>query len=93
MSDLNIHEELIKRISSGFIDEQTSNKEEDKSFVYLEKNLLNLLLAYLLVEKPRKTDEEREGAFELKILAELEQIMEHNKKAFEELINLLKEQQ
>ena len=92
MSDLNIHEELIKRISSGFVDGQTSNKEEDKSFVYLEKNILNLLLAYLLVEKPRKTDEGREGAFELKILAELEQIMEHNKKAFEELISVLKEQ-
>ena len=92
MSDLNIHDELIKRIRSGFIDGRDSAQEEDKSFIYLEKNLLNLLLFYLLVEKPRRTDDDRDEAFDLKVLAELEHTMAHNEKEFEELISLLKQQ-
>lgn len=91
MTDKDIQEVLMKRLTNGFMKDQPELlKEDDRSFVFLEKGTLNLLLAYVLSGERRKTTEEGNGEFELKILAELDQTIENNKKEFEEIMELLK---
>lgn len=96
MSDKELKELLMKRISSGFMKDQPSDvneytKEDDNSFVFLEKSTLNLLLAYMLSGERNKTVEKGNEEFELEIIAELNQTIEINKKEFEEIIGVLKE--
>ncbi|MFJ7951063.1 hypothetical protein ACIQZG_05965 [Lysinibacillus sp. NPDC096418] len=91
MTDKDIQEVLMKRLTNGFMKDQPELlKEDDRSFVFLEKGTLNLLLAYVLSGERRKTTEEGNEEFELKILAELDQTIENNKKEFEEIMELLK---
>lgn len=96
MSDKELKEVLMKRISNGFMKDQPSDvneyiKKDDNSFVFLEKSTLNLLLAYMLSGERNKTAEGGNEEFELKVIAELDRTIEINKKEFEEIIGVLKE--
>ena len=95
MSEENFHEELINRVISGFIKEQTAEvsgrNQEDRSFVYLEKETLNRVLRYLLLKSPSKTLEQKSESSDPDWLVQLEQMRLDNQKDFEEFINVLKE--
>lgn len=71
------------------------NNEQNNSFAYLEKGTLNLLIAYLLSGEKRKSEEvSHEGInneeLELKIMKQLDEMLEESKEQFEEVIDLLK---
>ena len=95
MSEANFHEELINHVISGFIKEQTAesagDSQEDRSFVYLEKETLNRVLRYLLLKNPNKPIEQNNESQDQELLAYLEQIRINNQKEFEGFISRLKE--
>ncbi len=67
-----------------------NSKEKDNSFAFLEKSTLNLLIAYLLSGESRGKSEIVDEEFELWVLKQLDEIMDANKKQFEEIIDFLK---
>ena len=71
------------------------NNEENNSFAYLEKGTLNLLIAYLLSGEKGKSEklvheEIYNEELELKIMKQLDEMLEESKEQFEEVIDLLK---
>ncbi|WP_068984979.1 MULTISPECIES: hypothetical protein [Lysinibacillus] len=72
-----------------------SSNTKNNSFAYLEKGTLNLLIAYLMSGEKRKTGEigHKEiynKELELKIIKQLDEMLEDSKEQFEEVISLLK---
>src|SRR5690554_4604316 len=89
---------LVKRILSEFIEDQFNDLKEEKqednnSFIFLEKDTLNILLNYMLMngKNPPHEEAEQDSGNEVKISEEIEQIIVDNKKEFEEILILLKE--
>lgn len=98
MSDIDEQgkEVLMRRVVSGFMKDQLADlkeysKEDNNSFIFLEKGTLNLLIAYMLSGDKRSTNEEVNEEFKIRVLKEIDQVIENNKKEFEDVINLLKE--
>ena len=96
MSEENFHEELINRVISGFIKEQTAERNgkgqgEDRSFVYLENETLNRVLQYVLLKGQDQSIEQKSENGDANWLVHLEQMRIDNQKDFEEFINRLKE--
>ncbi|HWI49155.1 MAG TPA: hypothetical protein VNU45_13125 [Rummeliibacillus sp.] len=67
----------------------TYTNEENKSFAYLEKGTLNLLITYLISGEKRKAEEIGDEKIEIKIIKQLDEMLEESKKQFEEVISLL----
>ncbi|MEX3746929.1 hypothetical protein [Lysinibacillus xylanilyticus] len=72
-----------------------SSNTKNNSFAYLEKGTLNLLIAYLLSGEKRKSEdvgheEIYNEELELKIMKQLDEMLEESKEQFEEVIDLLK---
>lgn len=88
----NVIHQLIKKQLTNLPD---YNHEENNSFAYLEKGTLNLLIAYLMSGEKRKSEEvDHEEIYneelELKIMKQLDEMLEESKEQFEEVIDLLK---
>ncbi|MDM5250692.1 hypothetical protein [Lysinibacillus sp. G4S2] len=66
------------------------SNEENNSFAYLEKGTLNLLITHLLSGEKRKVDEIGDEEREMKMLKQLDEMLEESKEQFEEVIDLLK---
>ncbi|WP_285400013.1 hypothetical protein [Lysinibacillus sp. fls2-241-R2A-57] len=66
------------------------SNEENNSFAYLEKGTLNLLITHLLSGEKRKVDEIGDEEREMKMLKQLDEMLEESKEQFEEVISLLK---
>ncbi|KOY80349.1 hypothetical protein I6G82_21075 [Lysinibacillus macroides] len=82
MSDVQKHaiHQLIK--------EQLNRRNgQDNSFAFLEKNTLNLLIAYLI---SGETTSNEQPVLETKLIQQLDKILVDSKAQFEEVIHLLK---
>lgn len=97
MSELNNQqpEGLAGRMISEFMNERWTqgkkfNHEENNSFMFLEKNTLNVILDHLLTGDKRSSNGEMNGEFEGIVMEKLDEMMEKNKKEFEDIINQLK---
>lgn len=91
MSDIDGKEQEVKNLIRQIIMNQLNELKADKqksnnSFVFVEKSTLNIL-----VNSKHRTEDEVSGNFQAKMLEELEQVIEENKKDFEEILTLLKE--
>ena len=93
MSELDEKEQElgVKRVIRQLIIDQLNELKADKqdsnnSFILFEKSTLNILMNF-----ERRTENEVNSNSQVKILEELEQVIEDNKKDFEELLTLLKE--
>ena len=66
-------------------------EENDNSFMFLEKGSLNLLLAYLLFMTRQSAAPVQQEAFDTsKLLAQLDDLIDDNKKEFEMLLDLFR---
>ncbi|MCM3654507.1 hypothetical protein [Metabacillus litoralis] len=93
---------LLKQLSSNFIKEQIeqikNNKKDNNSFIYLENNTLNMLIVYLLMDfEARNRDNSTSISNEIEFSTnelneELDSVINNNKKRFEEILNLLKQE-
>jgi len=78
---------VIRQVIMDQLNELKAHKQEsNNSFVLFEKSTLNILMNF-----ERRTEHEVNGNSQVKILEELEQVIEDNKKDFEEILTLLKE--
>ncbi|WP_067724770.1 hypothetical protein [Oceanobacillus damuensis] len=94
-------QKLIKQLIERFEKEQLEELQDDKgkndnSFVFLEKNTLQMFITFMLMllDKQHNPDVREAGAessFFKELLSYLESITEENQKTFEELIHILKE--
>ncbi|TQR16304.1 hypothetical protein [Psychrobacillus soli] len=87
---------LIRRLMEEQLDElKEEKKENDNSFIFLESNTLNMLIAYLLINQTNRKNgevaDDNSGLSQVKILEELDRITADNQQEFEEVITLLKE--
>ena len=87
---------MIRQLMNDKLNElNTENQENDNSYVFLENRTLNMVILYLLMKEERGTNGEKSAEidrhFEGKIVEQLDQVIEDNKKEFEEMITLLKE--
>lgn len=85
----------IDSVVHQLIKEQLTNlsnysNTKNNSFAYLEKGTLNLLLAYLMSGEKRKVEEVGDEEIEMKMIKQLDEMLEESKKQFEEVISLLK---
>ncbi|WP_342515038.1 hypothetical protein MKY34_10115 [Sporosarcina sp. FSL K6-1522] len=97
MSEVHGNEQdvFVKHILRQFMKEQLHERTEDKkdnSFIFLENRTLNMLIIYMLMNSQRFTSQNDNRDAQVEILEELERIIVDNKKDFEEIITLLKEQ-
>jgi hypothetical protein len=100
MSEFENMNQKIDSVLHQLMKEQLMNlpnnsKKENNSFAYLEKGTLNLLIAYLLSGEKRRTgeighEEIYNEELELKIMKQLDEMLEESKEQFEEVIDLLK---
>ncbi|MGE7928646.1 hypothetical protein [Lysinibacillus xylanilyticus] len=67
-----------------------SSNTKNNSFAYLEKGTLNLLIAYLMSGGKSQTGEIGDEEIEIKIIKQLDEMLEDSKEQFEEVISLLK---
>lgn len=87
---------MIRQLMTDKLNElNTENQENDNSYVFLENRTLNMVILYLLMKEERGTTGEKSAEidrhFEGKIVEQLDQLIEDNKKEFEEVLTLLKE--
>ena len=82
----------IEEILQQYVKEHLSpSKENDNSFLFLEKGSLNLLLAYLLFMTRQTSPPLQQEAFDTsKLLVQLDDLIEDNKKEFEMLLDLFR---
>lgn len=85
----------IDSVVHQLIKEQLTNlsnysNTKNNSFAYLEKGTLNLLLAYLMSGEKRKVEEVGDEEIEMKMMKQLDEMLEESKEQFEEVISLLK---
>ncbi|MGE7690874.1 hypothetical protein ACQKMI_16875 [Lysinibacillus sp. NPDC097214] len=66
------------------------SNEENNSFAYLEKGTLNLLITHLISGEKSKVEEIGDEEREMKMLKQLNEMLEESKEQFEEVISLLK---
>lgn len=84
---LNI-EEIIQQYLKDYL---SNSKENDNSFMFLEKGSLNLLLAYLLFMTRQSAPSVQQEALDTStLLAQLDDLIEDNKKEFEMLLDLFR---
>lgn len=85
-------EQIINQyITEHFSDFKENLLENNNSFIFLEKGSLNLLLSYLLLMTKNTTNPIQKEVFEAsKLLAQLDDLINDNKKEFEELIDLFR---
>lgn len=67
-----------------------SSNTKNNSFAYLEKGTLNLLIAYLMSGGKSQTGEIGDEEIEIKLIKQLDEMLENSKEQFEEVISLLK---
>ncbi|MEK5233728.1 hypothetical protein MHB42_18700 [Lysinibacillus sp. FSL K6-0232] len=79
--------DVQKHAIQQLITEQLNRRNgQDNSFAFLEKNTLNLLIAYLLSGENNSS----EPIEEAKLIQQLDELIEDSKAQFEEVIHLLK---
>ncbi|MFJ6209476.1 hypothetical protein [Lysinibacillus sp. NPDC092081] len=91
------YENMNRKIDSvihQLMKEQLTNlpsysNEENNSFAYLEKSTLNLLITYLISGEKRKAVEIGDEELEIKLIKQLDKMLEESKEQFEEVISLL----
>lgn len=66
-------------------------RENNNSFIFLEKSSLNLLLAYLLSNNKYETSSPVNEEDEKKAVEKINQLINENEKEFREIIGLLKD--
>lgn len=87
---------LIEQMINQYIKDHFSNlkensNENNNSFMFLEKGSLNLLLAYLLFMNRHTVNPIEKESFEgAALLAQLDDLIEDNKKEFEALMDLFR---
>lgn len=88
---------LIEQIINQYVVEHLSKTKEDisennNSFLFLEKDSLNLLLAYLMFMKKNTATPtvENETLETSKLLAHLDKLIDENKQEFESLLDLFR---
>lgn len=64
------------------------SNEENNSFAYLEKGTLNLLINYLISGEKIKAEEMGDEELEIKLIKQLDEMLEESKEQFEEVISL-----
>jgi len=87
--------EKIDSVAHQLMKEQLANlpnysNEENNSFAYLEKGTLNLLITHLIGGEKRKAEEIGDEEVEIKMIKQLDEMLEESKEQFEEVISLLK---
>ncbi|MEQ6354731.1 hypothetical protein ABNX05_08895 [Lysinibacillus sp. M3] len=95
MSESENINQKIDSVVHQLIKEQLTNlsnysNTKNNSFAYLEKGTLNLLLAYLMSGEKRKVEEVGDEEIEMKLIKQLDEMLEESKEQFEEVISLLK---
>ncbi|MFC9540397.1 hypothetical protein ACFTQ7_11010 [Lysinibacillus sp. NPDC056959] len=95
MSESENINQKIDSVVHQLIKEQLTNlsnysNTKNNSFAYLEKGTLNLLLAYLMSGEKRKVEEVGDEEIEMKMMKQLDEMLEESKEQFEEVISLLK---
>ncbi|MFJ7737015.1 hypothetical protein ACIQ2D_11810 [Lysinibacillus sp. NPDC097287] len=97
MSEIDEQEKdvLMRSLLNDFMKEQIAklndnSKKNNNSFAFLEKGTLNLLIGYLLSGEKNQITLKVNEEFEIKVVKELDEMIENNKKEFEEIISLLK---
>lgn len=89
----NINQKIDSAIHQLMREQRTNfsnySNEENNSFAYLEKGTLNLLITYLISGEKRKAEEIGNEELEIKIIKQLDELLEESKEQFEELISLL----
>lgn len=82
----------IEEILQQYVKDHLSNsKENDNSFMFLEKGSLNLLLSYLLFMTRQSAPSIQQEALDTStLLAQLDDLIEDNKKEFEMLLDLFR---
>ena len=96
MDDLEEHILPIENIINQYVKEHFSDlkenlKENNNSFIFLEKSSLNLLLSSLLSMAKNSTSIGNNEIVESTIIEKLDQMIAENKKEFDELLNTLRE--
>ncbi|MFJ7934580.1 hypothetical protein [Sporosarcina sp. NPDC096371] len=93
MTDLRKEEQVIRQFMKNQLnDRQDDNRENDNSFIFLEKATLNRLLNHLLINSGQTTSGESSGSSQGEVIAILEKIIADSKNDFEEMITFLKEE-
>ncbi|MGE7997713.1 hypothetical protein ACQKOF_03345 [Lysinibacillus sp. NPDC093190] len=95
MSEFENMNQKIDSVVHQLMKEQLTNlpnnsNAENNSFAYLEKGTLNLLIAYLMSGEKSKAEEIGDEEIEIKIIKQLDEMLENSKEQFEEVISLLK---
>ena len=65
------------------------SSEENNSFAYLEKSTLDLLITYLISGEKRKVEDIGDREIEIKLIKQLDEMLEESREQFEEVISLL----
>lgn len=87
---------MLKELTRDFINrqlQQMKNKGKDnKSFVYLENQTLDLILTYLLMKMDRQHNEQHIESTVIpdELVQTIDEITNKEKKQFEEIIEMLK---
>ncbi|MFE3575317.1 hypothetical protein [Lysinibacillus sp. NPDC059133] len=95
MSEYENMNQKIDSVVHQLMKEQLANlpnysNEENNSFAYFEKGTLNLLITHLISGEKRKAEEIGDEEIEMKMMKQLDEMLEESKKQFEEVISLLK---
>lgn len=96
MDHLEEHILPIENIINQYVKEHFSDlkenlKENNNSFIFLEKSSLNLLLSSLLSMAKNSTSIGNNEIVESTIIEKLDQMIAENNKEFDELLNTLRE--
>ncbi len=88
MSNLHEDEQVIRQFMKDQLNVRKEVKQEDdNSFIFLEKDTLNMLMNHLLTNAEQRAS----GDSQVQIIGILEQIIADNQKDFEEIITFLKD--
>jgi len=94
MSEYENMNQKIDSVIHQLMKEQLTNlpsysNEENNSFAYLEKSTLNLLITYLISGEKRKAEVIGDEELEIKLIKQLDKMLEESKEQFEEVMSLL----
>jgi hypothetical protein len=78
-------------VKEHFSDLKENLKENNNSFIFLEKSSLNLLLTSLLPMATNSTSIRNDEIAESTVIEKLDQMIAENKNEFDELLNTLRE--
>lgn len=88
MNDLHEDEQVIRQFMKDQLNDRKEDKQvNDNSFIFLEKDTLNMLMNHLLTNAEQRAS----GDSQVRIIGILEQIITNNQKDFEEIITFLKD--